>query len=102
MTELPRRPSQSVALRLILFDLDDTLCDYASARRERLRIAFSGALDTAGKTGVDLDRLVGDSIAIHPHGTDHFPELLNRYGVGDPALAEAAGVWYQTNRFHGL
>jgi putative hydrolase of the HAD superfamily len=90
--------------RLLLFDLDDTLCDYASARALRLRIAFS--LDLASgqdqPVGRDLDRMIVESLAMHPHGTDHFPELFRRFGVGDPTVADAAADWYRRNRFHGL
>ncbi len=86
--------------RLLLFDLDDTLCDYAAARTLRLRRAFAPALDHV--PDLDLDRVIEDSIAVHPHGTDHFAELLLRHGVVDPAVAEAAADWYRTNRFHGL
>lgn len=88
---------------LVLFDLDDTLCDYAGARAGRLRIAFSTALAHApnGGSGIDLDHLIGESLAIQPHGSDHFAPLLARHGV-DPAAADAARRWYQTNRFLGL
>ena len=90
--------------RLILFDLDDTLCDYASARALRLRLAL--ARDHHGGTPlpetVDVERMVADSLAMHPHGADHFPELFRRHGVADPAIAEAAAAWYRANRFHGL
>jgi putative hydrolase of the HAD superfamily len=89
--------------RLLLFDLDDTLCDYARARALRLRIAFS--LDRApGRVAAarDLDRMIAASLAMHPHGTDHFPELFRRFGVGDGRVAEAAADWYRRNRFEGL
>ncbi|HEY8447485.1 MAG TPA: HAD family hydrolase [Thermomicrobiales bacterium] len=89
---------------LVLFDLDDTLCDYASARALRLRIAFGQALahrDNAAPD-VDLDALIAESIAMQPHGSDHFTDLLARYGVTDKAIIEQARAWYQTNRFHGL
>jgi FMN hydrolase / 5-amino-6-(5-phospho-D-ribitylamino)uracil phosphatase len=92
------------APRALLFDLDDTLCDYASARDRRLRLAFSldlAAADPAA-AGRDLDRMVADSLAMHPHGADHFPELFRRHGVTDPAVAEAAMEWYRVNRFHSL
>ena len=101
--------------RLLLFDLDDTLCDYASARAQRLRIAFSlhrGDLPAgSGEPGDGmpecdaertLERMIADSVAIHPHGADHFPEVFRRHGIADPAVAEAAMAWYRTNRFHGL
>ena len=93
--------------RLILFDLDDTLCDYAAARDERLRRAFSLDLESsleraALPPGRDLERMIADSLALHPHGADHFPEVFRRHGVAEPAVAEAAMAWYRTNRFHGL
>jgi putative hydrolase of the HAD superfamily len=90
--------------RAILFDLDDTLCDYAAARQVRLRIAFQ--LDSDGRRrarpDVDIDRMIEESIAILPHGADHFPDLFARYGIADRSEAEAAARWYRTNRFHGL
>ncbi len=89
---------------LVLFDLDDTLCDYASARAQRLRIAFSEALATRpeGIASIDLDALIAESIAIQPHGSDHFGHLLGRVGITDPAVIERARTWYRTNRFYGL
>lgn len=89
---------------LVLFDLDDTLCDYASARQARLRRAFGDALAAAGVTADDLllERLAGESIAIHPHGADHFHEVLRPHGVIDPGIAREATAWYRENRFHGL
>jgi HAD superfamily hydrolase (TIGR01549 family) len=91
-----------VAPLLVLFDLDDTLCDYTSARRIRLRLALSTALESAGIDHPDLDRVVDESIAIHPHASDHFPELLERHGVRDPDLHDAARRWFHQNRFYGL
>jgi putative hydrolase of the HAD superfamily len=88
---------------LVLFDLDDTLCDYAGARAGRLRTAFGTALAHAPNGAeVDLDRVITESLAIHPHGSDHFGELLARYGVADPAVIQDARTWYHTNRFLGL
>jgi FMN hydrolase / 5-amino-6-(5-phospho-D-ribitylamino)uracil phosphatase len=87
----------------VLFDLDDTLCDYATARANRLRIAFSHAIHH-GKpvAAVDLDRLIEESIAMHPHGVDHFGSLFASHGVVGPEAARLAAQWYQENRFHGL
>jgi putative hydrolase of the HAD superfamily len=88
---------------LVLFDLDDTLCDYAGARAGRLRTAFGTALAHAPNGAeIDLDQVIAESLAIHPHGSEHFGELLARYGVADPAVAQAARTWYHTNRFLGL
>jgi HAD superfamily hydrolase (TIGR01549 family) len=89
---------------LVLFDLDDTLCDYAGARAGRLRAAFTTALAHRGDdtTSIDLDQLVAESIAIHPHASDHFGTLLGRYGVIDPEVIQQVRGWYHTNRFLGL
>jgi putative hydrolase of the HAD superfamily len=87
---------------LILFDLDDTLCDYSGARVGRLRGAFGDAFSAAGIEDVDLDRVIAESIAIHPHGSDHFPDLLAGYGMTDSDLAHEARRWYHYNRFLGL
>jgi putative hydrolase of the HAD superfamily len=88
---------------LVLFDLDDTLCDYAGARAGRLRTALGTALAHAPNGAeIDIERVVAESVATHPHGSEHFGELLARYGVTDPAVARAARSWYQTNRFLGL
>jgi len=88
---------------LVLFDLDDTLCDYGGARVGRLRIAFGLAEETAGHPfAAPIDEIVTESIRIQPHGVDHFPTLLADYGIDDPAASESATRWYVSNRFHGL
>ncbi len=90
--------------RAVFFDLDDTLCAYASARRARLRIAFTLGSDgtTAAREGIDLEAMIADSIETQPHGADHFPELFVQYGISDPDEALRAAEWYRSNRFHGL
>lgn len=101
MISTPERAT--VATKLILFDLDDTLCDYAGARAIRLRQAFAVAFSIASPTPTpDMELLIEESIAMHPHGADHFAELLMRYGVTVSDAPTAARRWYQTNRFHGL
>lgn len=88
---------------LVLFDLDDTLCDYAGARVGRLRIAFELAQATSGQDlSLPIDDVVAASIQMQPHGVDHFPELLARYGIDDPNAVSAAAGWFVRNRFHGL
>lgn len=90
--------------RAILFDLDDTLCDYAAAREVRLRVAFSleGHPETARWSDEELAALIAESIRMHPHGVEHFPELLAKFGVDDPAVAAEAARWYRTNKLYGL
>ncbi|MCA9879460.1 MAG: HAD-IA family hydrolase [Thermomicrobiales bacterium] len=86
---------------LILLDLDDTLCDYSAARDRRLRIALSGATGLT-EDAAELDALVAASIAAHPHGADHFGDLLAQFGYTDSVRAQKAAAWYRANRFHGL
>jgi len=86
----------------VLFDLDDTLCDYSGARIGRLRIAYGDAFAAAGMTGIDLDTVIEESLAIHPHGCHHFPEVLARHGMTDAGLALHAQRWYLSHRFLGL
>lgn len=90
--------------RAILFDLDDTLCDYSAARWSRLRFAFSLGADgqPIERPGVDLEQMIADSIAMHPHGVDHFEALYAEYGIANRDEALAAADWYRTNRFHDL
>jgi FMN hydrolase / 5-amino-6-(5-phospho-D-ribitylamino)uracil phosphatase len=90
--------------KAVLFDLDDTLCDYAAARESRLRRAFTLAPDGGiqPREAVDLDRMIAESIRMHPHGADHFAELFMRFGIGDAGEAQAAADWYRKNRFHSL
>ena len=87
---------------LVLFDLDDTLCDYSGARAGRLKGAFGNAFAASGMSIDNLDDLVAQSIAIHPHGSDHFADLLASHGVTDGELQQLAKRWYQQNRFLGL
>lgn len=87
---------------LVLFDLDDTLCDYSSARVGRLRTAYGDAFAAAGMREVDLDAVIDESLAIHQHGCHHFPEVLARHGMADAELAAQAQRWYLGHRFLGL
>lgn len=86
-----------------MFDLDDTLCDYAAARLVRLRRAFAGPDPLAPLVADEaLERMIAASLAIHPHGSDHFADLFAAHGVGDARSAAEAAEWYRANRFHGL
>jgi putative hydrolase of the HAD superfamily len=98
-----KRAPISPSPRLVLFDLDDTLCDYAAARVGRLRRAFGEALThVPGGEQVDLDQMVEESIRIQPHGSDHFGAMLAKYGAGRDDLVHRARSWFHANRFQGL
>ena len=89
--------------RIVLFDLDDTLCDYAGARHRRLTIAFQDALaEIPADERPDLDALIARSIALGPHGDAHFPDLLRSCGVRDESAIARAQSWFRANRLHGL
>lgn len=90
--------------RLILFDFDDTLGDYSSARASRLRKAFSPHLgEVAGEEfEAVLARMITESIAESPHGSEHFPRLFREFGIESAGSAQAALTWYRTNRFFDL
>jgi HAD superfamily hydrolase (TIGR01549 family) len=90
--------------KAVLFDLDDTLCDYTAAREARLRRAFTLSPEGGcqSREAIDLDRMIAESIQMHPHGADHFEELFARFGLTDAGEARAAADWYRKNRFHSL
>lgn len=87
--------------RAILLDLDDTLCDYSTARERRLRIALGNASGLA-HDAPELDALIEASIAMQPHGAEHFRELLAQHGYDGEDRVDAAIAWFRANRFHGL
>jgi putative hydrolase of the HAD superfamily len=88
---------------VLLFDLDETLCDYAAARRRRLESAFRIALrDVPAPQWPDLAPLIDRSIAIAPHGDAHFPDLLRAAGCDDPAAIDEARTWFRRHRLHSL
>lgn len=89
--------------KAIIFDLDDTLCDYRAAREARLRIAFAlGCGEGAGAmNNADLGAMIARSIEMHPHGADHFRELFASFDMAESA-ADRAAEWYRENRFHAL
>ncbi len=85
---------------LVLFDLDDTLCDHDTSLRLRLRRAFATAVE--GLPGIDLEALVAASVARAVGGTEHFGALLASFGVTDPARVERAVETYASDRYYGL
>lgn len=85
------------APKLVLFDLDDTLCDHATSLSTRVRHAFEPFL------AADLlDQAALDAIARAREGTAHFGEILSRYGVSDANAAESSRERYVSDRYRGL
>ncbi|HEU4792355.1 MAG TPA: HAD family hydrolase [Nitrolancea sp.] len=86
--------------RLVLFDLDDTLCDHSTSLRVRLHMAFGPAFD--GISGVDLHEVVEASAARSIAGTEHFAAVLGEFGVTDPERISGAIQRYIGDRYRGL
>ena len=80
------------APRPTLFDLSNTLCDYAAARLRRALVPAPRYLPSG--VGVDLERLVSESIAPRPRGGAHSAALLAAYAVRDRGVPQAATRWY--------
>jgi FMN phosphatase YigB (HAD superfamily) len=87
--------------RVVLLDLDDTICDFSTARERRLRIALADATGLP-RDSPEIESLIAASIAMQPHGSDHFRELLTQHGFDRGDRIDSAIEWFRTNRFHGL
>ncbi|HUG13606.1 MAG TPA: HAD family hydrolase [Thermomicrobiales bacterium] len=83
---------------LVLFDLDNTLCDYAGARLARTRYAFEPHF-----AQIDRLEIAIDAAMQHPtDGDEHFAEVLAAHGVTDPADVDAVRSRYIEDRYRGL
>ncbi len=83
---------------LVLFDLDNTICDYHGARIVRTRYAFEPHFP-------DLDRLelaVNEAMSHSTDGSEHFADVLAAHGITDSALVEEMRARYIEDRYRGL
>jgi HAD superfamily hydrolase (TIGR01549 family) len=88
---------------LILFDLDDTLASTSDARKARLRRVFARALlHLSPDMRPDPELLVTESLTIDGNSSDHYRDLLAKYGVHHPGASREAQEWMISNRYHGL
>ncbi len=84
--------------KLVIFDLDNTLCDHRGSLRVRLDHAFQESFpDAAYRTTV-----VAASIEIAHDGTDHFGELFVNQNVDAPEAVSRAIERYESDRYRGL
>lgn len=83
--------------KLVLFDLDNTLCDHATSRSLRVRHAFEPYIVDEE----NLDRAVRDTVVRSMEGTAHFAEVLEHYGA-DSDASESARERYLSDRYRGL
>lgn len=84
--------------RLVLFDLDDTLCDHHGSLRIRLRHSFEPFFSDP----VQLERAVERAAEVSWEGTDHFAAVLTEYGHNDDSFASQAAERYLSDRYRGL
>jgi FMN phosphatase YigB (HAD superfamily) len=84
--------------KLILFDLDDTLCDHAHSLTIRLRHAFEPLfVDSALR-----EQVVRRSSELAWEGTQHFGDLFAEFGLNDGSAALLATKRYISDRYRGL
>jgi len=87
-------------IRLILFDLDDTLCDHA--RSFRLRVERAVAALPAERLRVPPAVVVERALAHPSHTWEGVQEALVQAGVTERALLEQALAVYTSDRYFGL
>ncbi len=84
--------------RLVLFDLDNTICDYRAARIARTRHAFAPWFPAPD----DLDEAVHAAMQYATEGDEHLAEVLADFGIAGDAAAELARQRFVEDRFRGL
>lgn len=84
--------------QLILFDLDNTLCDHASSLQIRLNHAFEPLFPAPA----ELQAVIDASVEMAVDGTRHFENLFARFGLAAPESVEEARERYVSDRFRGL
>jgi len=84
--------------RLVLFDLDDTLCDHDRSLEIRVRHAFEPFFDDEDA----LNRAVLRSLELAHEGTAHFEVVLAEFGALTDTALEHAAERYISDRYRGL
>ncbi|MCO5176159.1 MAG: HAD family hydrolase [Thermomicrobiales bacterium] len=84
--------------RLVLFDLDDTLCDYRTARRTRTQHALEPWFTAAD----DLAAAVDLAMSYPTEGDEHFAAVLDSLGVDAPDATDVTRARFVEDRYRGL
>lgn len=87
-------------IRLVLFDLDDTLCDQTSALRCRVELAFRAAL--FDQSPEHIQPLVEHVVQLRRMDAGVLREVLAAHGWNEQWRVERAMQTYSANRFRGL
>lgn len=83
---------------LVVFDLDDTLCDHDGSLWIRLDFSFAEVFPDEG----ERQKVVQHSIQHSAWGTDHFPDVFASFGVTDGDAIRNATERYRSDRYRGL
>jgi FMN hydrolase / 5-amino-6-(5-phospho-D-ribitylamino)uracil phosphatase len=83
---------------LVLFDLDNTLCDYDGARLARTRYALSACFPDPER----LEQAVAAAIDDPTDGDEHFAAVLAAHGIEDDHLLGEVRARYIEDRYRGL
>ncbi|GBD19853.1 Pyrimidine 5'-nucleotidase YjjG [bacterium HR28] len=89
-----------MAIRLVLFDLDDTLCDHSASFRLRVQRALRTI--PADRLTLPPQAVVEAALAQPSHTWEGLEHVLARAGVTDAVLLERAFTVYASDRFYGL
>lgn len=84
--------------KLILFDLDDTLCDYRTARKTRTQYALEPWFASVD----DLAAAVDLAMSYPTEGDEHFVDVLKQHGVDAPDAIDQVQARFIEDRFRGL
>jgi len=90
----------SMPIRLVLFDLDDTLCDHRGSFRLRVEAALAALPDEV--LSLERDVIVALALAQPSHTWEGVQRALEMAGCTDPAWLERASAVYARDRFLGL
>lgn len=83
---------------LVLFDLDNTICDYAGARLARTRYAFEPHFSDRSQ----LELAIDTAMQYPTDGDEHFSSVLADHGITDPTLVQLARERYIEDRYREL
>lgn len=84
--------------KLVLFDLDNTICDYDGARLIRTRYAFEPHFADPAR----LEDAVAVAITRAAEGCAHFSDVLAEHGVLEAERVSLAEQRYHEDRYRGL
>jgi putative hydrolase of the HAD superfamily len=90
----------AMPIRLILFDLDDTLCDHA--RSFRLRVERAVMAVPPGYVRLPVETIVEFALRQPSHTWEGVQAALDHAGVREQALLERALAAYTSDRYYGL